>query len=514
MRFLVARGIAALVCCLFSIQAFAAETEKSAPPSGSKPIFDGKSLEGWDGNPKFWRVEEGAIVGQTTAENPTEGNTFLIWKQGELDDFELTLDYKIIGGNSGIQYRSTDHGNWVVGGYQADFESGDTYSGINYEERGRGILCERGQRVTIKADGSKVPGEKIGDSAEIQKKINKEDWNSYKIVASGNKLSHFINGQLTSEVIDEQADKRKLSGILALQLHAGPPMTVMFRDIHLKRTKLAAVDPIGPRKKLVLVAGSPSHGPGDHEFNAGSQLLKKCLAQQTPQLVTALYKGGWPQDPTAYDNADGIMLYMDGGGGHPVIQRNRLAEIDNLMKQGVGLACAHYAVEVPKEKGGPDFLNWIGGYFEMHWSVNPHWDAQMQSLPQHPITNGVQAFKLNDEWYYHMRFREKMEGVTPILTAVAPESTVGNDGPHSGNPTVRAAVKNKEPQHLAWAYERPDGGRGFGYTGGHFHRNWRDDNNRKLYLNALLWICKLDVPAEGVQSSVSEVDMKENLDPK
>jgi len=509
-----------LVCALalaMSWNAFAAAADEPAggDEAGFKPIFDGKSLDGWDGNPKFWKAEGGSIVGQTTKENPTGGNTFLIWKQGDVDDFELRLDYKIVGGNSGIQYRSKDKGNWVVNGYQADFEAGDTYSGINYEEGGRDILAERGQRVTIDNEGKKTQGEKLGDTKEIQAKIKKEDWNSYTVTAKGNTLTHQINGVTTCEVIDNQEAKRALSGILALQLHAGLPMRVEFKNIRLKRLKLAAVQPLGERRKLVFVAGRPSHGPGDHEFNAGSKLLQKCLNENVPQIVTAFYKDGWPADPTAYDNADAIMLYMDGGGGHPVIQRNRVAEIEHLMKHGVGLACAHYAVEVPKEKGGPDFLNWIGGYFEMDWSVNPHWDAAILPLPKHPITRGVQPFKLNDEWYFHMRFRDKMEHVIPILSAVAPANTMNRgDGSHSGNPAVREAVKNKEPQHLAWAYERPDGGRGFGYTGGHFHRNWKDDNNRKLYLNALVWICKLDVPSNGVESKVTDEQMKENLDPK
>jgi hypothetical protein len=186
-------------------------------------LFNGTSLAGWEGKPEFWRVENGVIVGETTAENPTKDNTFLIWRQGLVDDFELTLAYRITGtpkANSGIQYRSKDLGDFVVGGYQADFEAGPTYSGIIYEERGRGILCQRGERVTIAADGTKVVGEPIGDTAELQKAIEQGDWNEYRVVARGPKLQHFINGQLMSEVLDEQADKRSLQGVLALQLHA------------------------------------------------------------------------------------------------------------------------------------------------------------------------------------------------------------------------------------------------------------------------------------------------------
>ena len=486
-----------------------------ADDAGFVPIFNGTSLEGWEGKPEFWSVQDGAIVGQTTPDRPTKGNTFLIWRQGSLDDFELRLSYRITGGNSGVQYRSRDLGDSVVGGYQGDFEAGTTYSGILYEERGRGILAKRGERVTIAADGTKTMGEAIGATDELQKVIKPGDWNELRIVARGPRLQHFINGQLMSETVDEQVDKRAAEGILALQLHAGPPMKVEFKDIHLKRLKLA-----DGRKKLVLVAGRPSHAPGEHEHRAGTLLAEKCLdaafpaGGTGPQLVTAAYSGGWPADPTAFDNADAIFFFADGGGGHPVLQSNRLAQVDALAKRGVGIACLHYAVEVPKEKGGPEFLNWLGGYFEPHWSVNPHWTLQQTEVAQgHPITRGVRPFETNDEWYYHMRFREPNAGVTAILSAVPPDATRERpDGPHSNNPAVRAGKGSREV--LAWAYERPDGGRGFGCTGAHFHRNWANDDFRRMMLNALVWTAGLDVPAEGVPSAVSAEDMTANLDEK
>jgi type 1 glutamine amidotransferase len=184
-----------------------------------------------------------------------------------------------------------------------------------------------------------------------------------------------------------------------------------------------------------------------------------------------------------------------------------------VMKKGTGMVCVHYGVEVPKEKGGKEFLDWIGGYFEMHWSVNPHWEADFKVIPKHPITSGVKPFKINDEWYYHMRFPENMKGVAPILTAIPPESTLSRpDGPHSGNPAVRAT--KGQPQHVAWAFERPDGGRGFGFTGAHYHKNWGNESFRKVVLNALLWTAKADVPADGVNCAVSEEDLKQNLDDK
>jgi hypothetical protein len=476
---------------------------------GFVSLFDGKSLAGWEGNPAFWRVEDGAIVGQTTPENPTKGNTFLIWRQGLVDDFELEFTYRLTGGNSGLQYRSKDFGDFVVGGYQADFEAGTKYSGIVYEERGRGILAERGQRVTITPEGQKVPGEPIATAEALQEKIKSADWNTFRVVARGNRLQHFINGQLMSETVDEQPDKRRMEGVLALQVHVGPPMKLEVKDIRLKRLKLS-----DGRKKLVLAAGRPSHPPGEHEFRAGCLLAEKCLDDAGLPLVTAVYSGGWPEDPTAFDNADAVFFFADGGDGHPVIQSNRLAQIDALAKRGVGVACLHYAVEVPKEKGGSEFLNWLGGYFEKDWSVNPHWKLEKPELAQgHPITRGVKPFQTQDEWYYHLRFRDPRQGVTTILTGVPPDATRERpDGPHSNNPTVRAAKGSREV--LAWACERPDGGRGFGCTGAHFHRNWANDDFRRLMLNALVWTSGLDVPPAGVQSGVTPDDMAATLDDK
>jgi hypothetical protein len=151
-------------------------------------------------------------------------------------------------------------------------------------------------------------------------------------------------------------------------------------------------------------------------------------------------------------------------------------------------------------------MHWIGGYFETNWSVNPHWKANFETLPQHETTRGVQPFATQDEWYFHMRFLPDMAGVTPILTAVAPESTMERpDGPHSGNIDVRQAVAKGEPQHVAWAVDRPDGGRGFGFTGGHFHWNWADRDFRRLVLNAIVWAAHGEVPEGGV--NVDGLDM-------
>jgi 3-keto-disaccharide hydrolase len=201
---------------------------------GARVLFNGKDLTGWDGNPKFWAVKDGAITGMTTKENPTQGNTFLIWKGGTLKDFELRVKFRIEGGNSGIQYRSKDMGNWVVGGYQADFDAANGFTGILYEERGRGILANLGDKVSIGADGKPVKTGSAGTPEEIKAAIKKGDWNEYVITARGNHLVQAINGKVTVEATDEDEKRRAMEGILALQLHAGPPMTVQFKDITLK----------------------------------------------------------------------------------------------------------------------------------------------------------------------------------------------------------------------------------------------------------------------------------------
>ncbi len=222
-----------LLLGLFSFSANAAETQ----------LFNGKDLTGWSGDPKFWSVEDGALTAQSTAENKVPHNTFLIWQDGKPGDFTLTLKFKMTPGddkkytNSGIQYRSNviDAEKFIVGGYQADFEYGPKWSGILYEEKGRGILAKRGEKVVLKQgeDPKKPVIEvvgKTGDADEIEAAVKKDDWNEYKIIAKGNNVQQFINGKLTVDVTDETAEAPK-SGVIALQMHQGPPMKVQFKDI-------------------------------------------------------------------------------------------------------------------------------------------------------------------------------------------------------------------------------------------------------------------------------------------
>lgn len=474
-------------------------------------LFNGTTLEGWDGDPRFWKVEEGCLTGQTTPDAAAEANTFLIWNRGEVDDFELTAEYKIESGNSGIQVRSfrLPDRPWGIGGYQADLEAGDRHTGIIYGENFRGILADRGQKTLIGEDHKAAVTGKVGEEEAMLKVLKKGDWNNYRIVARGFTLQTYINGQLMAEMTDDDRQMRQRGGLLALQLHAGPPMKVQFRNLKLKRL------PLTDGKKVVFVAGKPSHAPGDHEHHAGSLLLARSLNESSGgKIFATVYGNGWPQDPSAFSNADAIVMYSDGGAGHMV--NPRLADVEAAYQRGVGIGCIHYAVEIPKGPGGEAFLRWIGGYFETHWSVNPHWNADFKTIPSHPVAAGVGAFTSNDEWYYHMRFRDNMQGVTPLLTALPPAETLNRpDGPHSGNPAVREALAKAEPQHVAWLSENPNGSRGFGFTGGHYHRNWQQDDFRRLALNAIAWIAKADLPAGGMNSRTpTDDEMTVNLDPK
>jgi len=277
---------------------------------------------------------------------------------------------------------------------------------------------------------------------------------------------------------------------------------------------LLAVAPPQPEpKRLVLVAGKPSHGPGDHEFNAGCLLLQKCLAA-FPGLQVDVVRNGWPDDPKAFDGAAAVVCYADGGGGHPFIQGDRLRLIDGLAKRGVGLGFLHYGVEVPKGPAGDAFRDWIGGHYEHAYSCNPMWSPDFQKFPDHPVARGVKPFQTEDEWYMCIRFRPGLQGVTPLLTATPSDQVRRGPYVYPKGPYPHVVEASGRPEHLMWAVERPDGGRGFGFTGGHRHRNWADDQQRKIVLNALVWLCKLEVPAEGVVSTVTPDDLKANLDPK
>jgi len=208
----------------------------SAAADGFETIFNGKDLTGWDGDPRFWSVTDGVIRGQTTAENPTKGNTFLVWRDGKLKNFVLKIKFRLENHNSGVQYRSKELGKWVIGGYQADILEAQGTVGFLYEERARGWLVSVGDIMVIDENGKKNVVGKIADTDELIKAgyYKDKDWNEYTIVCRGNHVVHYLNGFQTIELIDNDPKGRMMEGLLALQLHAGPPMTIDFKDISVK----------------------------------------------------------------------------------------------------------------------------------------------------------------------------------------------------------------------------------------------------------------------------------------
>lgn len=221
------------LCLLVSLVAWGSELRAA---DDFQPIFNGSDLSGWEGDSRFWTVKGGVIRGETTLQALPTGNTFLIWRGGTLRDFELKVKFRIQNGNSGVQYRSRDLGKWVVAGYQAEIENKQGKVGFLYHEKGRKYLANVGEVVEVRADGKpKVVGELAPKQSLIDKGYYREkDWNEYRIVARGTQLEHWLNGHKTIELTDNDPAGRSLEGILALQIHSGPPMLVEFKDIQLK----------------------------------------------------------------------------------------------------------------------------------------------------------------------------------------------------------------------------------------------------------------------------------------
>jgi type 1 glutamine amidotransferase len=257
--------------------------------------------------------------------------------------------------------------------------------------------------------------------------------------------------------------------------------------------------------KIVLVAGHTSHGKREHEFFAGCAVLMKLL-QETPGVYPVMARDDWPKDPEAtFKDARAVVLYMDGGDHHPAIKsREHQDAIQKLIDAKVGFVNLHYGVEYPKAAADP-VLHWLGGYYETGYSINPTWTADYKVLPEHPITRGVKPFTIKDEWYYNIRFDPEQKGVTPILKATPPDNT-------RGTPAAKEHPGREET--MAWAFDRADGGRSFGFTGGHYHDNWGDENFRRLVVNAILWSAKIDVPKDGAKVDLDPAELNKNLDKK
>jgi hypothetical protein len=237
------------------LASFSAGVQADGPAASAKltSLFNGTSLDGWDGDAQFWRVEDGAIVGETTKEKSPKKNTFLIHRGGDFGDFELRLSYKVAGFNSGVQYRSVDKGNYSVAGYQCDFEAPwhkpkdqpnakgtDKFTGMFFDEGGRGFMGQRGEVVIVRPNPEKPKKaivEKIGtvgDPEELETFIKRDDWNKLVVIANGNQFTHIINGHVMAIGFDEDETKRRAAGLFAFQLHAGPPMKIQVKDISVR----------------------------------------------------------------------------------------------------------------------------------------------------------------------------------------------------------------------------------------------------------------------------------------
>ena len=288
---------------------------------------------------------------------------------------------------------------------------------------------------------------------------------------------------------------------------------------------VAAFPARGADKRIVLIAGKPSHPPGMHEFRAGCLLFQKALAS-IPGITVQVYDMGWPakvvngervEDSSALEKADAVLIYADGGKGHPAIQGDHMKVLESLAARGVGLGFAHYGVEVPTGAPADAMYRWIGGFYETQFSVNPMWKPAFDKLPTHPVTRGVKPFATHDEWYFNMRWTSDAAmkaRITPILVATPSDDV--RKGPYVSpkGPYPHVVADSGKAETMMWVTERADGGRGFGFTGGHTHSTWGDANQRKVLVNALLWIAKVDVPARGVEDQITESDLTANLDDK
>jgi len=261
--------------------------------------------------------------------------------------------------------------------------------------------------------------------------------------------------------------------------------------------------------KIVFLAGARSHGPGEHEYRAGCLLLAKALNEQSGLDVKATVIQGWPKDETVLDDAQAIVVYADGNS----VVKNGWEKMDALAKTGVGLMFMHYAVEpASHEEADKYFRPWIGGAFEKAFSVNPHWVADLKILPNHPVSRGVGSLEAYDEFYYNIQFAADRSRVKDFLTATPDRERIKRYINVWNQYGVAGLGK---PQTLLWGMERPDGGRGAGFTGGHYHRNWAIDGFRKVVLNAIVWVAKMEVPQDGVKSNpISEDELNANLDDK
>ncbi len=438
------------------------------------PLFDGKSLRGWKstefGGEGEVRVENGELILNTGAVLSGVNYTNPVPKM----NYEIRLEAKRMDGSDffcGLTFPVADSfATFIVGGW------GGGIVGISSVDS-----MDASENETMKSMGF--------DSGR---------WYKIRVRVTSEKLEAWIDNE---QLVDLVTKDRKISlrpgpiessmpfGLAAYQTAAA------YRNIEVRQL------PEARRKKVVFIAGAKSHGPGEHEYEKGLRLLKDSL-DKSPNILgvaSEVYPNGWPADPSVLDSAATIVLYCDGSDrneqAHPLLTGNRLEQLSKAMAKGVGLVAIHYTVFVPAEKAGNQFLNWLGGYFDYETGPAANkWFSKIEtrdyqtglSTPAHAISRGLRGVNLKEEFYFNMRLNSRDPGWKPIV--------------HFG------PARNGTENVVGWAIERSDGGRGFGYTGGHFHKNWHDVQIRKLMLNAIVWTAGIEVPEEGVISPAVDAD--------
>ena len=316
-------------------------------------------------------------------------------------------------------------------------------------------------------------------------KFEKNKWYHFVVRVLDNKIQAWIDNE---KVVDINIAEREVS-MRPGEIEASVPFAISNYQTTgaIKEVKIRRIP--ANVKKFAFLAGKKSHGPGEHEYEQGLRLLQREIEQNSGLVAvdTDFHLMGWPVDETDLNDADTIVIFCDGSDhnrdDHPIVKYERWRQLERHMERGAGLVCIHYTVFVPNEEVGPKFLEWLGGYFDYQsGSGENKWFSKIETRdyevklpnPNHPICNGVEPFKVKEEFYFNIRFPESKDRLTQIAS-FDPE-------------------KKDWSKVVGWAYERDNGGRSFGYTGGHFHSNWENDEVRRMLLNAILWTAKVEPP--------------------
>ncbi len=300
--------------------------------------------------------------------------------------------------------------------------------------------------------------------------------------------------------------KNKISLMLCATLLASPFLTRAAEINPYDQSGVPLeVDSTDPSKaKVVLLAGSVSSKTGAHEYFAGCAMLMKWL-KENPGVAPVMAREGWPKNEKIFEGAKAVVVYMDGGGKQPFLEPAKLVVFQKLMDSGAGLVMLHQVVDFPKAQE-QRIIDWAGGVFVSDIGCRGHWDMDFKTIPNHPIMRGVKPFAApGDGWLYNLHFAPDMKGVTPLLVGAVPDKS---------RTSADAKKYNGRDEIIAWAYERPNGGRGFGYTGADLHRNWDIESNRRFVVNGILWAAKVNVPEAGAKVDFEPSDLQRNLDDK